>query len=377
VDGISGEQGESPLKRRPHISDPEAGDLHQVVDSPLEYHWVMPANVTPAYKSAEAAFRRARDPEERLECLREMYRTIPKHKGTEHIRADIKTRMKELTEQLAGPRKGGARSGPATVIRPDGAAQVALLGPPNSGKSALHAALTGSRSSAEPYPFATQYPVPGMMPVADIHLQLVDLPSIAAEHPIPWIANALQPADGCVLVADLATPGTIDRIITLHEVLADRNVHLIPDWPDSSTGRGEDVDPFSIYLPVLLVANKADLVEDVAADVAVFEELTQCRYPWLAVSATERTGLDELSAWLVAHLAIVRVYTKIPGQPPDRSRPFTLRRGQTVHDVAALVHKDVARSLKYARVWGAHSFDGQQVGPDHVIEDGDVLELHS
>lgn len=339
---------------------------------------MMPANVTPAYKTAEAAFRRARDPEERLECLREMYRTIPKHKGTEHIRADIKTKIKELTEQLAGPRKGGARSGPATVIRPDGAAQVALVGPPNSGKSALHTALTGSRSPSEPYPFTTQYPIPGMMPVDDIHLQLVDLPSIAAEHPISWIANALQPADACLLVVDLATPGTIDRIITLHDVLANRNVHLVPNWPDAAAAAGQDdTDPFAIYLPVLLVANKADLVDDAAADVAVFEELTECRYPWLAVSALEGTGLDRLATWLIEHLGIVRVYTKIPGRPADRSRPFTLRRGQTVHDVAVLVHKDVARSLKYARVWGAHSFDGQQVGPDHPVEDGDILELHS
>jgi ribosome-interacting GTPase 1 len=342
----------------------------------------MPANVTPAYKAAEAAFRRARDPEERLECLRDMYRTIPKHKGTEHIRADIKTRIKELTEQLAGPRKGGARRGPATVIRPDGAAQIALLGPPNSGKSALHAILTGSRSPSEPYPFTTQHPVPGMMPVDDIHLQLVDLPSIATEHPVPWIANALQPADACLLVADLATPGTIDRIVALRAELADRNVHLIPEWPAASSrardsANLEDADPFAIHLPVLLVANKSDLVPDVAADVAVFEELAECRYPWLAVSATRRDGLDGLARWLVEHLGIVRVYTKVPGQPPDRTRPFTLRQGQTVHDVAVLVHKDVARGLKYARVWGTGSFDGQQVGPDHPVADGDILELHS
>lgn len=338
----------------------------------------MPANVTPAYKAAEAAFRKAREPRERLDCLREMHRTIPKHKGTEHIRADIKTRIKELTEQLSGPSKGGARSGPPTVIRPDGAAQIAMIGPPNSGKSALHSRLTGSHSQSEPYPFATQHPQPGMMPIDDIHLQLIDLPSIAPEHPIPWIANALQPADACLLIADLAHAGTIDRIGALHDSLDERNVHLLDRWPVDNGFRPDDLDdPFAINLPTLLVANKIDLDPSFADDVEVFEELTGYTYPWIGVSAETGEGLDDLGTWLTSHLGIVRVYTKIPGQAPDMTRPFTLRHGQTVEDVARMVHKDVARGLRYARVWGTTSFDGQQVGPEHQVVDGDVLELHS
>jgi hypothetical protein len=133
----------------------------------------MPANLTPEYKAAEAAYRRARDPKERLECLREMLRTIPKHKGTDHLQADIKHRIKELTEELAGPKKGGTRGGPVTVIRPEGAAQVALIGPPNAGKSALHARLTGSNAPSAPYPFTTQFPQPGMLPYEDIYFQLI------------------------------------------------------------------------------------------------------------------------------------------------------------------------------------------------------------
>ncbi|MCP4304237.1 MAG: TGS domain-containing protein [bacterium] len=337
----------------------------------------MPANVTPAYKAAEAAFRKARDPDERLDGLREMYRTIPKHKGTEHIRADIKTRMKELTEQLSGPQKGGARSGPATVIRPDGAAQIAIVGPPNSGKSALHARLTGSHSPSEPYPFATQFPQPGMMPVDDIHLQLIDLPSISPEHPIPWIGNALQPADCCLLVVDLAHPGTMDRVTALHENLSERRVHLVDKWPKQGEPTIPEFDPFAVYLPTILVVNKIDLEPGYRDDVEVFEELTGYTYPYIGVSATTGAGLDELGHWLTDQLEVVRVYTKIPGQPPDMTRPFTVRHGETVHDVARLVHKDVARGLKYARVWGKASFDGQQVGPDHEVVDGDVLELHA
>src|SRR3989442_10167656 len=118
----------------------------------------MPANLSPDYKDAQEAYRKARDPEERLDCLREMLRTIPRHKGTEHLQADIRTRIKELTDELSGPRKGGAHTGPAHVVHPEGAGQVALLGPPSSGKSALHHRLTGSHAAVGEYPFTTQFP---------------------------------------------------------------------------------------------------------------------------------------------------------------------------------------------------------------------------
>ena len=218
-----------------------------------------------------------------------------------------------------------------------------------------------------------------MMPIDDIHLQLIDLPSISPEHPISWIGNALQPADCCLLVVDLAHAGTIDRVAALHETLAERRVHLVDRWPRDGdvTEAIDDPDPFAVYLPTLLVVNKIDLEGDYKEDVEVFEELTGYTYPFIGVSAISGEGLEDLGHWLTDRLGIVRVYTKIPGQGPDMTRPFTVRHGETVHDVARLVHKDVARSLRYARVWGKASFDGQQVGPDHEVVDGDVLELHS
>src|SRR3990172_1546428 len=171
----------------------------------------MPANLSPEYKAAEAAFRKARDPRERLDWLREMLRTIPKHKGTDHLQADIKRRIKELSEELEGPRKGGARGGPALVVRPEGAAQIALVGPPNSGKSALHARLTGSGAHVAEYPFTTQVPEPGMMVYEDIRFQLVDLQAVSPEHAVPWLAGALQTADACLLVVDLGGPHCVEQ----------------------------------------------------------------------------------------------------------------------------------------------------------------------
>ena len=333
----------------------------------------MPTNVTPEYKRAEAEFRAARTMEDRLAALREMLRTLPKHKGTEHLQADIRSRIKELTDELAGPRKGGAHTGPAHVVHPEGAGQVALLGPPNSGKSALHDRLTGSHVAVGPYPFTTQFPQPGMLPHLDIGIQLVDLPAVAAQHPVPWLANALQPADGALLVVDLADPGCVDAVLELHELLAERRVFLAAGW--SSPGADDD-DPFALHLPTLLVATKADRVDHYDEELAAFRELTGRDYPSITVSAETGAGLDAIGAFLFEHLGVVRVYTKIPGQPPDLSRPFTVRRGQTVEDVAALIHKDLSASLRWARLW-RKEIEGLQVGKHHVVEDGDILEIHT
>jgi uncharacterized protein len=343
----------------------------------------MPTNVTPEYKKAEAEFRQARTPEDRLAGLREMLRTLPKHKGTDHLQADIRTRIKELTEEVAGPRKGGARTGPAHVVHPDGAGQVALLGPPNSGKSALHARLTGSHAAVGPYPFTTQFPQPGMLPHLDVGIQLVDLPPVAAQHPVPWLANALQPADAALLVVDLGDPACVDAVLELHDLLAERRVYLTADWSPADADLAaatldddEDFDPFALHLPTLLVATKADQVDHYDEELAAFRELTGENYPAVTVSAETGAGLDAIGPFLFDHLGVVRVYTKIPGQPPDLSRPFTVRRGQTVEDVATLIHKDLVATLRWARLW-RREIEGLQVGKHHVVEDGDVLEIHT
>jgi ribosome-interacting GTPase 1 len=338
----------------------------------------MPANLSPEYRAAQAALQQARDPGERLECLREMLRVIPKHKGTDHLQADLKRRIRELGEELERPKKGGARGGPALVIRPEGAAQLAMLGPPNGGKSTLHSRLTGSNAHAAAYPFTTQFPEPGMMPHEDVHFQLVDLPAVSPHHPTPWLASALQTADACLLVVDLSDPDCVGEIETVHDMMRESGVTLAEHW-DQMKAAKEDAaegDPFALTLPTLLLANKADAVADAEAEMRTLLELVGLHYPALAVSAASGHALGELGAWLFEHLGVVRVYTKAPGKAADRSRPYTLRRGQTVADVARRVHKDLARSLKHARVWGASGFEGQQVGPGHVVADGDVVELH-
>ena len=337
----------------------------------------MPTNVTAEYKKAEAAFRQAREPRERLECLREMLRTIPKHKGTEYLQADIKSRIKQLSDELSGPRKGGKRSGPSHVVRPDGAAQICLIGPPNAGKSSLHARLTGSRTEIGPYPYTTHLPIPGMLAYEDVHFQLIDLPPVSADFMESWLSATLQPADGALLIVDISDPECVDHIPAIMARLAEKKITLQTHWPDdpSQAAPMSDDDPFRIDLPTLLVANKSDL-DPGAAEVDILQELLGLAYPTLTVSAETGQGLDELGLFLFRALQIVRVYTKSPGKPPDMGQPFTVRHGGTVQDVARQVHLDIARDLKFARIWGKSVFDGQQTGPEHQVEDGDIVELH-
>ncbi len=338
----------------------------------------MPTNVTPEYKKAEEAYRKAREPKERLDCLKEMLRTIPKHKGTEHLQSDIKTRIKQLTEELTGPKKGGKRSGPSHVVRNEGAAQLCMIGPPNAGKSSLHARLTGSHSDVGPYPYTTHLPIPGMLPFEDIHFQLVDLPPVSSEFMEPWLVNTLQHADGVLLVIDVADPECLEQVPVVLERLAEKKIFLRSGWPGLEPVAMQDEnddDPFRMDLPTVLIANKSDLDPD-PEEVKILEELLGLRYPALTMSAETGDGLGELGPFLFKALQVVRVYTKSPGKPADNDKPFTVRRGDTVLDVAKLVHKDIARDLKFARMWGSEVFDGQQVGHEHLVADGDLIELH-
>ena len=334
----------------------------------------MPANLSPEYKAAEAAFRKTRDPQERLERLREMLRTIPKHKGTEHLQADIKARIKDLAGQLEGGRKGGAHAGLPSSFVPKGAAQVVLIGPPNAGKSSLHVRLTSSNAHVASYPFTTQYPEAGMMPFEDTHFQLVDLPPCRPEHPVPWLAGTLQSADAALLVVDLGDASCLEQVQAVESILKEKRLTLTEQWDAVAAG---DEDPFARRLPTLMLANKADEIAGIDAELQTFRELGGLRYPALSVSASTGHGLGELGTWLFEKLGVVRVYTKAPGHPPDKGRPFALRRGQTVHDLAVLIHQDLVRNLKYARVWGHSGFDGQHVGHEHVLADRDVVELHT
>lgn len=328
----------------------------------------MPANLTPQYLDADKRFRQAKTAAEKISALEDMLALIPKHKGTEKMQADLKRRLSRAREEAQKKGKAGARGTTYHVPR-EGAGQVVLVGPPNSGKSTLLVLLTNAMPEVGDYPFTTRKPLPGMMDYENIKLQLVDLPPIAPEWTEGWVYALIRNADLVLILVDLASDAVFDQVDQLRAQLADHKIHLRRQASDESS------DTAAISKRALLVGNKADAAE--AKERGMFlAELHAADFPVLTVSAASGSNLDTLRRALYEGLGVLRVYTKSPGKKPEHEAPFVLRQGATILDVAEAVHKALAAGLKFARVWGADTFDGQRVTRDYVVQDGDVIELH-
>ncbi|MDR7417802.1 MAG: GTPase [Armatimonadota bacterium] len=325
----------------------------------------MPANLTPEYLAADKKFKEATTPEARLVALEEMLRTIPKHKGTEKMQADLKRRIAKLREETQR-RKGAARSRPFYHVEREGAGQIVLVGAPNSGKSSILAALTNATPEVADYPFSTRVPLAGMAAFEDVQIQLVDLPPISEESAEGWLYALIRGADGALCVVDLADQDLLGSTEHVLELLSRANVTLIPPG-QVRTGSHE--------VPAIFVAAKLD-APAAAAALAVFKEFYGDRLPVLPVSAEQDVNLSELRRTMFRMLRLVRVYSKKPGKKPDLQVPYILKQGTTVLDAAAVVHKDFAERLRFARLWRHGAIDGLMVGRDHALEDGDILELH-
>ncbi len=326
----------------------------------------MPTNVGPLYREAEARFRVAVTREEKLAGLQEMLRLAPKHKGTEKLCADLRSRISKLKQE---PRKKRASRGPSHKIPREGAGQVVLVGPPNSGKSTLVAALTHARPEVASYPMTTLKPVPGMMAFEDIAFQLLDLPPLCQEHVEPWVYDLIRGADLAWLVLSIERP--LAGFEETEELLQGKAIELLP-W---GVPGPDDPRPGWTYMSTLMVVTGMDRPGAVG-DLEAFEALEERSWPKVSVSGVTRAGFDDLGRITFDALGIMRVYSKEPGKNADLAQPFTLRRGATVGELAARIHKEIAVDLKYARVWGPSAHDGQSVRRGHVLAEGDVVEIH-
>jgi ribosome-interacting GTPase 1 len=322
----------------------------------------MPANLSPEYKEAETRYRAAKTPEERLVCLEEMLSTIPKHKGTEKMQADIKTRIAKIKKSF-GQKKGAKRADWYHVDK-QGAGQVVVFGAPNSGKSALVAQLTGLPAQIAAYPFTTTMPASGMMPFQDIQIQLVDTPPLAHDTPA-WVYHILRTSDMLLWTIDLSDDALLEALDETRGLL---------DKAHIETDLGKDKEPARVK-KTLRIGTKCD--DPQAGDrLAILKEMVG-ELEVLPVSVQTGQGLEDMKRRVFRSLDIIRVYTKRPGKPADMDDPVILRTGATVIDAAHHLHKDIAANLSFARLWNDHGYDGQRVERAHVVEDRDIVEFHS
>jgi len=314
----------------------------------------MPANLPPQYFEAERNFRQAKSPAEKIAALEEMLAIMPKHKGTDKLRAELRQRIAKLT-QAAGKKLATQRA--SMVIPKEGAGQVAIIGPPNSGKSQLVSTITNASPAVAEYPYTTQSATPGMMELENIKVQLIDTPPLSSQ-PVPWwLPPILRRADALVAVVDLSE-SPLEQMKILTSQLEQMGLAI-----------GQNAR-------VLIAANKVDL-DNTRQNYTALKNRYEQQLPVVAISAREGTGLEELKRKIYEVLDIIRVYTKTPGKKPDFSDPIILGRGSTLADAAAAVHKDFRARLKYARIWGSGKHDGLMAKRDHILEDEDVIELHA
>jgi len=328
----------------------------------------MPTNLPPEYFQIEKEYRAATSPEEKAKLIEELLSVIPKHKGTDHLRADYRRRLSKLKETAHTHKKSGRQSS-AFHVDKEGAGHVILVGMPNVGKSSLVAALTHASPEVSPQPMTTWTPTPGMMPIEDIQVQLVDTPPLSRDFVDPELMDLVRRADLLLLVIDLeAHPfeqlEETAAILEENQILpAQRRERTTEQWRTT-------------FIPFLVVVNKCD-DESLEEDYQLFSELLEGQWRHVSVSATTGHNVDHLKSTVFEMLGIVRVYSKPPKEKPDLGQPYVIPAGTTVEELAGKVHKDFVSRLKSARLWGSSvDYDGQMVGRDHVLQDKDTIELH-
>lgn len=326
----------------------------------------MPANLPPQYFEAEKRYRGAKTTSEKLKCLEEMLTIMPKHKGTDKLRADLRRRIAKLKD-LGQARKGPGRRPPVYLVDKEGAGQVALIGLPNTGKSSLLDVLTNAQPQIADYPFTTRVPLAGMMRYENVQIQLIDTPPLSPDYLEPWYPDLLRRADAWLLVLSL-TDDPLHQLEQMEAILAPYKLGL-------DGGLGSPSISEMRVKPSLVALNKADLAPD-PEELTLYSEILRDRLVTLAVSARNRQGLAELKAAIFRALKLVRVYTRAPGKSANFEAPFVIPVNTTVEELAARIHKDFTKKYRYARIWGQETFEGQRVQRDYILHDGDVVELH-
>lgn len=328
----------------------------------------MAVNLTPQYHEAEAEYKKATTAEERLDCLRRMWVELPKHKASEKLQAELKTKISETKKEVEAERRAPKKGGPTFKIPRQGAGQVLLIGGPNAGKSRILTRLTRATPEVAPYPFTTREPSAGMMDWEDVRVQLIDTPPITPDYLEGYLANMIRVADLCVLCVDLADDDGVFAAEAVLSRLGNKTVLIgqVPEDPE---------DPTIEYVKTIVAANKM-AAEGANERLEILREMLGERFPYILLDAESGQGVEDLRNAIYKALDVIRIYSKRPGKPADMDAPFTVPRGSNVAQFATEVHRDFGDKLKSAKVWGTGVFDGQSVTRDHILHDKDVVELH-
>jgi hypothetical protein len=326
----------------------------------------MPANLPPQYFEAEQRFREAKTPEDKVEALEEMLAIMPKHKGTDKLKAMLRERISKFKDQ-AQKKKGISRQKTAYDIEKEGPAQTVIIGPPNTGKSSLVKLITNASPEVADFPHTTHKPTPGMAQYENIQFQLIDTPPLTKDYTEPAMADLIRRADIVVILLDLSA----DPMQQLEDAL--HILHSFRIYSEACT-IPEDLRKPPRIKKMLVVVNKMDRLED-KETLDIFLELSGIKLPCVGISTRTGRNVTVFLEKLYELSGIIRVYTKPPGKEADKKSPFIVPLGSTLADLAGKVHNDFANKLKYARAWGKAVRDGQMVQRDYLLQDGDVVEL--
>ncbi len=328
----------------------------------------MPANLTPQYLKAEREYRRAQSTAEQLECLRRMLQLVPKHKGTDRLQAELKARVSEA--RRAVEREASAPKSRSTWRIPrQGAGRIVIIGAPNAGKSLLVKELTRAEPEVAEFPFTTREPLPAMMDVDGVQIQLVDTPPIVAGQVTPGMLNLVRTADAAALVFDGSSDDAPCATLDVVRELEQRSTRL------SRSGGFDEQDFAVIRVPTLIVVTHADNA-DWPLRLDLLRETSAADLPVLPADLANSSMHQPLGRALFSLLGLIRIFTQRPGESPEMNTPLTVSHGGTVEDLALQIHEDLAAGMRFAKVWSRHRSAVEIVGREYVLSDGDVVELH-
>jgi len=327
----------------------------------------MPTNLPADYFNAEERFRSATTPEDKVKYLEEMMSTIPKHKGTDHLRSDLRKKLSKL-KTAATSKKTSKKQVSPYHINKEGAGQIVIVGCTNAGKSSLVQTQTNAEPEISQVPFTTWSPMPGMMYIDNIQVQLIDTPPFCEDYIDPEFLNLIRRVDLVLIMLDLHTD-PVQQLKFIYQKLQENRIA-----PQHLEGLIEE-EGFLLYVPSLVLVNKYDS-EEYEEHFQIFQELLDMDYPMVPISTKTGYNIDAFKQTVFDKLGVIRVYSKAPGKEVDKTAPFVIEKGTVMGDFAGKVHKDFQDKLKSARIWGTSAdFEGQMVSRNHVLEDEDVVEL--